>query len=222
MKKYRHLGFDLLAVSLILGTAACSPSASTPSPESPRQTPSVKGQSPSAQKPAVLTHPQVALETNLGTIVLSLDNEKAPQTVENFLAYVNKGFYDQTIVHQVFQGQGIVAGGYTADYKEKPARTPVYNEAENGLKNLRGTIAMARLADAADSATSQFFINVADNPELDHRDRTPAGYGYCVFGKVVQGMEVVDKIANSPVQDKDRFERTPVEPVIIKSARCLK
>jgi len=169
-----------------------------------------------------LTHPEVVVETSLGKITVRLDAEKSPLTVDNFMAYVESGLYDQTIFHQAYKNQGVMAGGYTVSLTEIPARTPVRNEAHNGLKNLRGTIAMVRLPDAIDSATSQFFINVADNPVLDHRDRTPEEYGYCVFGEVISGMEVVDMIAGAQVQDTDKFDQTPVQPVVVKSIRRTK
>ena len=140
-------------------------------PPSPARTASpttVDGQSPPGQKPASdPLHPVVVIETSLGNITVRLDAEKAPLTVDNFLSYVGAGQYDQTIVHQVYKGQGFLAGGYGTNLVEKPGRTPVRNEAHNGLKNRRGTIAMVRLPDAIDSATCQFFINVADNPALD-------------------------------------------------------
>ena len=161
---------------------------------------------PAAQKPpSDPQHPVVLIETSLGNITVRLDAEKAPLTVDNFLSYVNAGHYDQTIVHQVYKGQGFLAGGYGTNLVEKPGRTPIRNEAHNGLKNRRGTIAMVRLPDAIDSATCQFFINVADNPALDYKDRTPEGYGYCVFGKVTDGMDVVDKIGNAQVHDTPRL-----------------
>ena len=142
------------------------------------------------------------IETGLGNITVQLDAEKAPETVNNFLSYVKGGHYEQTIVHQVYPGQGFLAGGYDTKFVEKKARTPIRNEADNGLKNRRGTIAMVRCPDVIDSATCQFFINVADNPTLDHRDRhSPAGYGYCVFGTVADGLDVVDKIGSAKVHD---------------------
>jgi len=167
-------------------------------------------------------HPVVSIETSLGNITIKLDAEKAPLTVDNFLSYVNAAHYDQTIVHQVYRGQGVLAGGYGTNMTERPARTPVRNEAHNGLKNRRGTVSMVRLPDAIDSATCQFFFNVADNPALDHRDRTPEGYGYCVFGEVTEGMDVVDKMAAAEVRDTPDFERTPVQPIVIKSIRRTK
>lgn len=164
-------------------------------------------------------HPVVLIETNLGAITVRLDAEKAPLTVDNFLGYVDSGFYNQTIIHQVFKGQGIMAGGYGVDLAEKPTRIPIRNEAHNGLKNRRGTLAMVRSADAVDSARSQFFFNLADNDALDHRDRTPEGYGYCVFGEVISGMEVLDKIAELPVHDSPQLDSTPTQPVVIKQIR---
>jgi peptidyl-prolyl cis-trans isomerase B (cyclophilin B) len=166
-----------------------------------------------------LLHPVVVLDTSLGSITVRLDKEKAPLTVDNFFCYSDSGHYDQTIFHQVFKGQGILGGGYTTALAEKPAHTPIRNEADNGLKNRRGTIAMVRAVDSIDSATSHFLFNVADNAILDHQDRTPQGYGYCVFGDVVAGMDVIDNIAETPVQDTPQMERTPVQAVLIKSIR---
>ncbi len=164
-------------------------------------------------------HPVALIETNLGAITVRLDAEKSPLTVDSFLGYVDSGFYNQTIIHQVFKGQGIMAGGYGVDLVEKPTRIPIRNEAHNGLKNRRGTLAMVRSADAVDSARSQFFFNLADNDALDHRDRTPEGYGYCVFGEVISGMEVLDKIAELPVHDSPQLDSTPTQPVVIKQIR---
>jgi cyclophilin family peptidyl-prolyl cis-trans isomerase len=157
----------------------------------------------------------VSLETNLGTIVLELDDEKAPQTVANFLSYVDEGFYDETIFHRVIPQFMIQGGGFTTEFKRKPGHAPIKNEADNKLKNLRGTIAMARTS-APDSATSQFFINHADNASLDHNVR---GFGYAVFGKVLTGMDVVDKIAAGKTYRKNAVMlNVPVETVMIKRA----
>ncbi|MFZ5830947.1 MAG: peptidylprolyl isomerase [Planctomycetota bacterium] len=163
-------------------------------------------------------HPVVVLETSKGAITVRLDAEKAPLTVENFLAYVQSGHYDQTIF-QVFPGQAIVGGGYNADLTEKLALTPIRNEAHNGLKNARGTIAMVRSPDAIDSARSQFFINLADNTAFDHKDRTTEGYGYCVFGQVVTGLDVADRIAAVPVHDTPECLSVPEETILLKSAK---
>lgn len=168
-------------------------------------------------------HPVVAIETSLGTITAVLDAEKSYQTTSNFLSYVEVGHYDQTIIHQVYKGQGFLAGGYGVNLTEKPSRTPIRNEADNGLKNTRGTISMIRQPDQIDSATCQFFVNVADNPTLDHRDRTAEGYGYCVFGTVMpEGMAVVDQIAAAKVHDTQEFERTPVQAIVVKSIRRIR
>ena len=168
-------------------------------------------------------HPVVLIETNLGAITVRLNAEKAQLTVANFLSYVDKGFYNQTIFHQVFKGQGVLGGGYGVDLAEKPPTDPeIYNEAHNGLKNRRGTIAMARTADTINSARSQFIFNVADNDALDFRDRTPEGYGYCVFGDVTAGLDVLDRIAAAPVHDTPQLDSTPVQPIVIKSIRRSK
>ena len=169
-------------------------------------------------------HPIYEFETSQGKFVVRLDAEKAPLTVDNFRSYVARGHYDLTIFHQALQGslQIVLGGGYTADLKEKPTRTPIRNEAHNGLKNRRGTIAMARRANDVDSATCQFFINIADNEILNFKSRTPEGYGYCAFGEVIEGMETVDRIAKAPVHDTDKFMSLPVQPVVLKSIRQVK
>ena len=170
----------------------------------------------------VLAAETVVMETSLGSITLELDNAKAPASVANFLAYADAGFYDGTIFHRVIPNFMIQGGGYTADLKQKPTQPPVKNEAANGLKNLRGTIAMARTR-VVDSATSQFFINHKDNPALDHRAPTPDAFGYAVFGKVVKGLEVVDRIAAVQTRAQNMlFENLPVETVVIKSVRRVK
>jgi len=166
-------------------------------------------------------HPMVVLETSLGKITLQLDQQKAPITVDNFLQYVESGHYDGTIFHQLIKDQPkvVIGGAFTADRQEKPTHTSIYCEAHNGLSNRRGTIAMAREPGNVHSATSYFFINLSDNQEeLDHKDRTPEGYGYCVFGEVVDGIDVLDKILEVQVEDRPEFERTPVEDITIDSA----
>lgn len=205
----------------IPGAAATSPDASQPlaAPVFPGAQPHPRGFSTSADP----LHPTVVIETSLGNIVVKLNAEKANLTVQNFLAYAESGHYDGTIFHQVFKNYVILGGAYTPELKEKPASRSVRNQADNGLKNVRGTIAMARQADVIDSARAQFFINVADNPMLDHRDRSTAeGYGYCVFGEVIEGMDVVDRIANVPVKDAESFESLPVETILIKSVRVMR
>ncbi|HXH07799.1 MAG TPA: peptidylprolyl isomerase [Vicinamibacterales bacterium] len=163
-------------------------------------------------------NPVVVIETSLGDITVELDRARAPITVENFLAYVRAGFYKGTIFHRVIKRFMIQGGGLTADMQRKPTRPPIKNEAANGLSNTRGTIAMARTSDP-DSATSQFFINTADNTALDHgRERTG---GYAVFGRVTAGMDVVDKIESVPTTSRAGHENVPVEPVVIKNVRIV-
>lgn len=184
--------------------------------------PAVSPQKKAGQADADPVHPVVVIETSLGNIVVKLDAEKASLTVQNFLSYVDARHYDGTIFHQVFKGYVVLGGGYTPNLAEKATSFSVRNEAHNGLRNTRGTIAMARQPDVIDSARAQFFINLADNPSLDYQadsNDKPEGYGYCVFGQVVEGMEVVDRIANVPVKDVENFESIPVETVEIKSIR---
>ncbi len=170
---------------------------------------------------AQAANPKVRLHTTQGDIVLELYPDKAPKTVANFLAYVNAGSYDGTIFHRVVPGFVVQGGGFDSAFKPKPTRPPVENEAGNGLANRRGTVAMARTAEVH-SATSQFFINLADNHFLDHRDRSPQGFGYCVFGRVVGGMEVVDAIAAIPTGPGGPFRaEVPQKPVVILKAELL-
>ncbi len=166
-------------------------------------------------------HPRVKIDTNLGSIVVELHPEKAPKTVENFLQYVRDGFYDGTIFHRVIDGFMIQGGGFTPNFERKETRAPIINEADNGLKNTRGTIAMARTMDPH-SATAQFFINVKDNPFLDHTGKTPRGWGYAVFGKVVEGMDVVDRIRKVRTGPGGMFPKdVPQEPVIIEKMTLI-
>ncbi len=160
----------------------------------------------------------VVLETSLGAVTLELNPAKAPETVKNFLSYVDSGFYANTLFHRVIPGFVIQGGGYEAGFKEKATGRPVRNEAANGLVNARGTISMAR-TQVVDSATSQFFINVADNRALDHRDRSERGFGYAVFGKVTEGMDVVDRIVSVPTTRVGPHENVPRQDVLILSAR---
>lgn len=162
--------------------------------------------------------PVVVMDTNHGAIHIELNAEKAPITVENFLAYVKKSHYDGTIFHRVIDGFMIQGGGFTSDMKEKETGKGIKNEASNGLKNARGAIAMARTSDP-DSATAQFFINVKDNPNLDHPSFD--GFGYAVFGKVTKGIEVVDKIRKVETDTRGPYENVPVKDVVIKSVKLL-
>lgn len=183
--------------------------------------PAPQPQRPRADDPAVL-RPKVLLDTSLGPITVELDAVKAKLTVENFLAYADSGYYDQTIFHQVAKDYVIVGGTYTPTLTEKRVGVAIRNEAHNGLKNRRYTIAMARRPDAIDSATSQFYFNLRDNTLLDHKDRTPQGYGYCAFGQVVAGQEVIDRIAGAEVRNTEQIDQVPVQPVIIRSIRRTK
>lgn len=162
--------------------------------------------------------PHVLLRTSEGDILLQLDRANAPLSVENFLAYVDKGHYSGTIFHRVISNFMIQGGGFDTDFNQKTTRPPIRNEADNGLKNARGTIAMARTSDPH-SATAQFYINTVDNPSLDHRAPTGTGWGYTVFGRVVEGMDTVDRIRNIPTTRGGPFPGdVPSRTVVIESA----
>ncbi len=160
--------------------------------------------------------PRVALETSEGTIVIELAPQASPKTVDNFLGYVKSGHYNGTIFHRVIPGFMVQGGGFAADMKEKPTRGTIPLESQNGLKNARGTVAMARRGDP-NSASAQFFINVVDNARLDYPN--PDGNGYAVFGKVVEGMDVVEKIRAAPTATRGVYENVPVQPIVIKTAK---
>lgn len=162
-------------------------------------------------------NPTVAFDTNHGRIVLELYLDKAPQTVENFLQYVRSGFYDGTIFHRVIPDFMIQGGGFTSDLRQKPTRTPIENEADNRVRNERGTIAMARTNDPH-SATAQFFINLKDNGFLDHTGKNPQGWGYAAFGKVTEGMDVVDRIARVATGRQGMHENVPNASVVVEKA----
>jgi peptidyl-prolyl cis-trans isomerase A (cyclophilin A) len=171
----------------------------------------------SASALAAKGDPHVLLTTSAGNIELELNAQKAPVSVKNFVDYVNNGFYNNTIFHRVIPGFMVQGGGFTTDMQQKQTNAPIKNEADNGLRNLRGTIAMARTAEK-DSATSQFFINVTDNAFLDHGQRD---FGYAVFGKVVKGMDVADKMAQVPTKDVGPYQNVPSKPIVILSAKVL-
>lgn len=220
--------FAAALVVALFGLAGCGgESGTTAQPEGN----SPAGNAPATAEPAAITGKvPVTMETSMGTIELELDADKAPLTVANFVNYARKGHYDGTVFHRVISDFMIQGGGFTEDLKEKPTEAPIKNEGQNGLKNERGTIAMARTSDP-DSATSQFFINVEDNTtKLDYPN--PDGYGYAVFGKVTKGMDVVDKIRAVQTSEKSLTQRTdsgqeitqmagdvPVENVVIKSVK---
>ena len=166
-------------------------------------------------------HPLILMETSMGNIVLELDRAKAPKSVENFVQYVQDGFYDGTIFHRVIKDFMAQGGGFTPDFAQKPTRAPVTNEADNGLKNVRGSIAMARTNDPH-SATAQFFINTVDNDFLNFSAPTSRGWGYTVFGKVVEGMDVIDKIRTVPTGSGGPFPTdVPKTTVLIKKASMV-
>jgi cyclophilin family peptidyl-prolyl cis-trans isomerase len=170
---------------------------------------------------ALAAPPKVEILTNVGNITLELYPDKAPETVKNFLAYVRSGHYDGTVFHRVINGFMIQGGGFDLSLNQKPTRAPIRNEAANGLKNDAYTVAMARTGEPH-SATAQFFINVADNDFLNYRSATPEGYGYCVFGKVIKGRDVVMKIARMPTGPGGPFPSdVPSTPVVMKKVRLL-
>jgi cyclophilin family peptidyl-prolyl cis-trans isomerase len=185
-------------------------------------------QATSQQKPAPAPaplqpapgNPVVVVATSFGEVTVELFKDKAPVSVENFLQYASEGFYEGTIFHRVERHFVVQGGGFTPDLVEKGARPPIQNEATNGLRNVRGTVAMARRR-VLRSATSQFYFNVSDNATLDHRGYTPDEFGYAVFGRVLSGMEVVDKIAGVATRSVGDFDGVPVEPVFIKGVRIL-
>jgi cyclophilin family peptidyl-prolyl cis-trans isomerase len=198
--------------------AGTPPPAQTPAPGTkPVQAPPVQ---PSAETPAP-GNPVVVMSTSLGDITIELFKTEAPVSVQNFLHYVNDGFYGGTVFHRVKKGFMIQGGGFTPSLQEKSTRPPILNEATNGLHNRRGTLAMARTR-ALRSATSQFYINVVDNVALDHTGESPADFGYAVFGRVLSGMDVVDRIVAVPTTSKGAMDDVPVDAVVIKSVKMVK
>ena len=198
----------LFLLTLMLGVAGCGAS------EPGKQTVST---APAAGQPA---NPRVLIETSKGNITVEVFPGNAPLSAANFLNYVKSGFYDGLVFHRVIPGFMIQTGGMTPDMAEKPKGAPIQNEADNGLKNLRGTLAMARMGDPH-SASSQFFINVADNAFLNHRGKSFEGWGYAVFGQVVDGMNVVDAIADVPRGNRGPYGDVPVDPVVMKRVTLL-
>lgn len=167
----------------------------------------------------LLAAPTVVMKTNLGEVTIELNEAKAPESVKNFLAYVDAGFYTDTVFHRVIDGFMIQGGGFDQNLGKKPTNAPIVNEATNGLLNARGTVAMAR-TNVVDSATSQFFINLVDNAMLNHRSKDARGYGYAVFGEVTAGMDVVDRIAKlKTIKKNGLFQNLPSESVVVESIR---
>ena len=175
---------------------------------------------PALRRPRRAGRHPVEIDTSHGKIKLTLDEKRAPKTVANFVRYARNGFYDNTVFHRVIDGFMIQGGGFTADMAQKATEKAVPNEAANGLKNTAGTIAMARTG-SPHSATSQFFINLADNPNLDHKNTTPEGYGYAVFGKVTSGMDVVRAIGKVKTDDHGFHQNVPDKPVVIRKVTVL-
>jgi cyclophilin family peptidyl-prolyl cis-trans isomerase len=173
-----------------------------------------------AKENAEVTASKVLFKTNMGDMVIELYPKKAPISVENFVTYVKQGFYDGLIFHRVIPGFVIQGGGFMPDMKRRETNAPIKNEADNGLRNARGTLSMAR-TNEINSATSQFFINLVDNASLDHRDSSARGFGYAVFGKVVEGMDVVDAVAKVPTGKSGMYSDVPKEPVIIEKASLV-
>lgn len=165
-------------------------------------------------------NPRVTVETSHGSFVLELFPDAAPATVDNFLQYVRDGFYDETVFHRVIPGFMVQGGGFTEELAKKSTRPPIENEADNGLANERGTVAMARTGDPH-SATAQFFVNLVDNAYLNHRSKDPRGWGYTVFARVADGMDAVDAIANVPTATRQGMQNVPTEPVVIESAKIV-
>jgi peptidyl-prolyl cis-trans isomerase B (cyclophilin B) len=208
MNRFLQFSTPLFVAALMLAVSGCG--ASEPGTQNVSTT-------PAAGLPA---NPRVLIETSKGNITLELFPAKAPQSVGNFLNYVKTGFYDGLVFHRVIPNFMIQGGGMTADMEEKPKNAPIQNEADNGLKNLRGTLAMARTGEPH-SASSQFFINVADNAFLNHRGKSFEGWGYAVFGQVVDGMDVVDAIAAVPRGNRGPFGDVPIEPVVMLHVSVL-
>jgi cyclophilin family peptidyl-prolyl cis-trans isomerase len=201
-----------MKLSLLLGAALAGVLSLGATARAQGEKPAAKpDEKPAASQPAPKTENTVyvLMKTSMGDITLELNREKAPISVDNFLSYVDKGFYDGTIFHRVISDFMIQGGGYTADFQQKKTEKPIKNEWQNGLKNTKGTIAMARLGGQPDSATAQFFINVQDNPFLDQNREGPNGAGYAVFGRVVEGMDTVDKIRHV----KTGVKSTPQGPM---------
>ncbi len=203
----KPLHLMVAGLALLLGLAGCNkPSNETPSTTAPAA--------------AAAETPKVRMQTSHGEIVLELYPDKAPKTVANFLMYAEEGHYDGTIFHRVIDGFMIQGGGFTPEMQQKTTAPPIMNEADNGLRNIVGTIAMARTGEPH-SATAQFFINVANNSFLDFRERTPRAWGYAVFGRVIEGMATVEKIKGVATTTRDGHQNVPVEAVVIEKVSVI-
>ena len=214
MKRFPALPLWLAALALFAFRSPAPAQSPDAAPEAPAPSPATPEQ---PDQPPTQEQPMVILKTTLGDITIKLFPDKAPVTVANFLAYVDSGHYNGTVFHRVIDGFMIQGGGFNRYMLQKPTQAPIKNEAANGLQNKRGTIAMARTS-VVDSATSQFFINVVDNPFLDFKSPDPRGYGYCVFGEVVSGMDVVDQIKAVRTGVKNGMADVPLQTVEILAA----
>jgi cyclophilin family peptidyl-prolyl cis-trans isomerase len=222
MRRKLSLGVGLCAIAALLFCGGCGKSGTDSGQTATNE---AKESGPEAKAAPVKEIPEVVMDTDYGKITIRLNKEKAPKTVKNFLAYVNSHFYDGTVFHQVFKNQGIIGGAYDENLAGKTPGSKILNEAQNGLKNVRYTISMLRDQNEIDSATSVFLINVVDNPSLDFVDRDvekPENYGYCVFGEVIDGKEVIDSIASVDVNDTDDLPSTPVKKVVVRSVKRIK
>ena len=222
----RRVLLTLVLLVPALAFAQTAPAPAKPAAKAPAKAAAAAPKAKAETAPAdaeKATASKVLIKTSLGDMTVELYPDKAPKTVENFLAYVNAGFYDGTIFHRVIDNFMIQGGGFTRDLRQKPTRPAIANEAKNGLSNLRGTLAMARTGDP-NSATAQFFINVVDNPRLDYTsDASGATWGYCVFGKVTSGLDVIDKIKAVPTGAQGPFKSdVPTTPVVIEKISVIK
>lgn len=202
----------ILMISILLCISATSLSATEKKMTEPTPAPATASDKTAA--------PKVKLTTTLGTVILQLDNEKAPISTANFLTYVKEGFYNGTIFHRVIKGFMAQGGGFDKNFKQKETHAPIKNEANNGLANKRGTIAMARTNDP-NSATAQFFINYKDNEFLNYSSPTISGWGYAVFGKVIQGMEIVDEMAKQPTENRSVHQDVPKTDIVLEKAEIV-
>lgn len=227
------------AALFVLGACGCNKSADSGDPAAVAATtetappPAQAGKTAAARAPATNSlreaaargddqHPIVVLHTSLGNLVLRLDAQAAPRTVYNFMSYAASGHYNDTIFHQIEPGYAVLGGGYTVELDEKPVRYPIRNEASPAVKNRRGTIAMAHQPNDADSATCQFFINLTDNASLDCQSDDPQQRGYCVFGEIIDGLPVLEKISQVKVHSVKQFPSVPVQAVMIKAVTRLR
>ena len=209
--------FKRLLLAAVLFTPALALAQAT-TPAAPKVAKEAKPAAKVDAAPATVA-PKVLLKTSMGDITLELAADKAPKSTANFLAYVNSGFYDGTVFHRVIDNFMVQGGGFTKELQQKPTRASIVNESKNGLSNVRGSVALARTADP-NSATAQFFINVVDNPQLDYA--SDAQPGYCVFGKVVAGLDVIDKIKVMPTGAQNQFRSdVPTAPIVIEKASVL-